>query len=100
MMSNHELNEAISRAANLADLSETIGGFFERFGKVERVQLLPDHAGRNERVGCMVDMESPDEAHAAQSAAGVTVFGYRTLILFVALPEHLREAMADQPFRA
>jgi hypothetical protein len=85
------LDSAIRNAIDRATLQAAVEGVFSRFGKVERIQLLPDNQHHDQRVGCMVDMETAAQAMDAQGQLGVTVFGFKTLIFSLALPDGFRD---------
>ncbi len=68
-------------------LQRAIADLFAAFGVVERVQILAGQPEDGRILACMVDMASPAEAMSAHSEFGVTVFGFRTLVFSVEVPE-------------
>jgi hypothetical protein len=84
---NRIIADAIAGARNVTTLRQAIEALFSHYGAVERIHLLPDHQDGPRSVGCMVDMATSAEAMAAQNQLGVTVFGFKTLIFSLQLPD-------------
>jgi len=92
-----DIRSELRAASDPQSMCELLRPRCELFGTICSIDVLPLPRSRPKAVACIIDMETAEEAHTAQTGLALTSFGTRSLVCVVedpgfslAFPYHYR----------
>lgn len=83
---NPDIRNDLCGAADARAVCETLRRRCAPFGTVRSIDVLPLPRSNRKAVACIVDMETSEQASAAQVGLSLASFGPRTLVCVVEAP--------------